>query len=358
MKRIDWYIIRKFLSTFFFILGIIMLIAVIFDVSEKLDDFLKHNTPIGEILLDYYLNFVLYFGNLFSSLLIFISVIIFTSQMASKTEIVAILSSGVSFRRMLLPYFVAGTFLAIGSLLLNHYVIPRANKQRLAFEELYIRSKFQNRDKNIHRRINDNDVIYFYRYNADRNVGQKFSLEHWENDVLTYKLSADFLKWDSTRQGWTIENYVARTIHPDGEVLTRGQQIDTVFNFKPIDFERRLNTTETMDANELDAFIDQEREKGSENIPTYLITKYQRTSYPFATYVLVLIGASIASRKVRGGIGLHIVLGLLVAVSYILMMKVTTVYATNAGLDPLLAVWLPNIIYGVLSLIILQRAPK
>lgn len=358
MKRIDWYIIKKFLSTFFFILGIIMLIAVIFDVSEKLDDFLRHDTPIGEIVVDYYLNFVLFYGNLFSSLLIFISVIVFTSRMASQTEIVAILSSGVSFRRMLWPYFVAATFLAVGSFMLNHWVIPRANKARLAFEEIYIRSPYQNRDKNIHRQITDNDIIYFYKYNADRNVGQKFSLERWEEDKLVYKLTADFLKWDTLTQGWTIENFVARTIRDDGEVLTRGARIDTTFSFKPEDFERRANTTETMDATELNAFIDQEQKKGSNFIPTYLINKYQRTSYPFATYILTLIGVTIASRKVRGGIGLHIVMGMLIAVSYILMMKVTTVYATNAGLDPLIAVWLPNMIYGVLAAVIFKTAPK
>lgn len=358
IKIIDLYIVKKFLSTFFFMMGIIMLIAIIFDISEKLDDLIEHHAKVSDIILKYYVNFVLYFGNLFSSLLIFISVILFTAQMANRTEIVAILSSGVSFKRLLVPYFIAATFLTLTSLYLNNFVIPKSNKIRLDFEEAFIRHGYHNFDRDIHKQLEPGLFVYFESFNVNRNVGYKFALEKWENDELKFKLMSDVIIWDDTKEKWTVENYIIREIDGLHESLRGGAALDTVLGIDPFEFKRRLNNIETMDTYELNDFIEAERLKGSDLIPYYEIEKHQRTSLPFATYVLTLIAVSLSSRKVRGGLGMHLAIGLLIAVSYILALKVTSVFATNAGLDAMLAMWLPNIFYGILAIILLIKAPK
>ena len=358
MKKLDLYIIKRFLLTFFYILGIIMSIAIIFDVSEKVDDFLSKKPPFMAVVIDYYFNFFLYYGNLFSSLLIFIAVIFFTAQLASRTEIVAILSSGVSFKRLLLPYFIAASILATISFYLNNWMIPHANEERLAFEEIYIKDPYKNLDQNIHKQISPGTFIYFSRYNAAKDVGYNFSIEKWEGNNMTYKLISDYARFDTATDRWTIENYQIRTIDGTDETMKLGRKLDTLLGFTNIDFERRNNSKESMDYATLNAFIEQSELEGSERVPDLFVEKYQRTSYPFATYILTLIGVTIASRKVRGGIGLHIAAGLALAVLYILFMKVATVYATKAGLDPLIAVWLPNALFGAFSIYLLRRAPK
>ncbi len=341
-------------------LGIIMLVAVVFDVSEKIDDFISHDAPLSAIIIDYYLNFILYFGNLFSPLLIFISVIFFTSKMASNSEIVAILSSGVSFKRMLLPYFVSASILASMAFVLNHWIIPQANQNRLSFEESYLRMPFRNFDRNIHKPVNPPDeMVYFESYNAQQDIGYKFSYEKWEDGELTYKMMGDFARWDSTEKNWTISNYQARTFDGLAETIETGLKIDTSFGIEPEEFKRRVDVaTQSMNYYELKAFIQKMKDEGSEYVPWYEIEMHQRTSLPFATYILTLIGVSISSRKVRGGIGAHLALGLFLCVSYILFMKISTVYATNAGLDSLLSTWIPNILFACLSIYIFMKAPK
>lgn len=344
--------------TFFFMLGVIMLIAIIFDISERIDDFLRGDAPLRAIIMDYYFNFVVFYANLFSSLLIFISVIFFTAKMASDTEVIAILNSGMSFKRLLLPYFIAASILAITSLFLNHYIIPKANKNRLLFENTYIRNPYLFKDRNVHRQINPGEFIYFESYNTENNTGYRFSMEHWEEFVLKKKLNANTVRWDTVKSKWRVENYTIRELDGDREKLTQGLYLDTVLGFTPREFTRRLNNVEMMTTPQLNAFIARKTLEGSDELPWYYIEKHQRTSYPFSTYILVLIGVSIAGRKVRGGIGLHIVYGLLICVSYILAMKVTTVYATNAGLDPLIAVWLPNLLFAGLAVYLYRFAPK
>ncbi len=336
-----------------------MLIACIFDYSEKMDDFTERGAPFVGLIVDYYFNFILFYGNLFSPLLIFISVIFFTSKMASRTEIVAILSSGVSFKRMLLPYLWASIFLASMSLLLNHYLIPNANKVRIKFEEDYFKMSFRNYDNNIHKQIGENDFIYFEKYNAMSDIGYKFTLEHYEGRELTFKLSADYAQWDSTKEAWNVHNYIKRNIIGDVETMERGRLMDTVINVHPTEFEQRLEyTTQMMSTPELNDYIEKEILSGSENITHHYIEKHQRTSVPFATFIMVFIGVCMSSRKVRGGIGAHLALGLFIAVTYIFAIKVASVYATNAGLSPFYACWIPNIIYAILSIYIYRTAPK
>lgn len=359
MKKLDLFIIKKFLSTFFFILGVILAIAVVIDISEKIDDFLKSNPPLNETIIDYYINFLFFYGNLFTPLFVFLTVIFFTSQMAYKSEIVAILSSGVSFNRFLLPFFVAATILAILSGVLNHWIVPYANKTRLKYEEKYILNKFDNLEKHIHRQVKPGEFIYMDSFSVTRNTGYKFSYEIFKDNKLRYKLMADYIRWDTTNSLWHIENYKIRSFDDEGkEYLETGNRIDTAYTFDVDEFKKRKFNVQMMATPELIDYIDEEKMKGSELISLYEVEKHQRTSFPFATYILTLIGVSFASRKVRGGIGLHIAISIGICFSYILTMQVSTVYAVNAGLTPILAVWMPNILFGILAIYFYVRAPK
>lgn len=337
--------------------GIILVLAIIFDIQEKLEDFLRTEAPAGEII-KYYFNFSLYYGNLFSSLLIFLSLIYFTSKMAAQTEIVAILSSGVSFKRLLFPYFITATFLAFGSLYMNHWLIPAANKERLEFEEIYYRNPYRYTGKDIHKQIKPGEYIYMESFNNSKSTGYKFAWEVFDGTEMKFKLMSDFISYDSINGSWIIKNYIARTINGYDEKLTKGAVLDTNIALNIDDFQKRMEFVGAMNYNELDDFIEQQKIAGNEDVPYFLIEKHQRTSYPFATYVLVLIGVSVASRKLRGGTGLHIAFGLLICVTYILAMKVTTVYTLNAGLDAFWAVWIPNFLFACFAGIIYRYAPK
>lgn len=358
MKKLDWYIIRKFLGTFFYAITLIVMIAVIFDISEKIDDFIDKEAPLKAIVFDYYFNFIPYFGNLFSPLFIFISVIFFTSKMAANTEIVAILSSGVSFRRLLMPYFAAAAFLALISFTLNNFVIPKANQKRLAFENRYILNTYVNTEMNIHRQIKPGEFIYLESFNALNKTGYRFSLEKIQDGKMTYKMIADLIRWDSTGNKWVIENYYARTINGVKESIRTGAKLDTLFDFRPQEFSTRINNIETMNFWQLNKFIEKEKLKGADTIEYLLIEKYNRIALPFATFILTLIGVAISSRKVRGGIGLHIGIGIVISFSYILFMQVSNTFAIYGGVPPIIAVWIPDMIFGTLAVYLLKKAPK
>jgi len=357
-KLIDIYIIKRFLLTFVFILALIMSIAIIFDVSEQIDDFISRNAPLEGILIDYYLNFILFYGNLFSPLLTFLAVIFFTAQLANRTEIVAILSSGVSFRRFMWPYFVSATILAGVSFVLNNYIVPEANKKRIAFESTYVHPYRRSMNHGIHKQLKPGEYIYFDKFNSKNNVGYQFTLEKWEGIDLKSKLFANYVKWDTTDSKWVLENYYIRTYSENREHVVEGKRLDTTLAFTPDEFVGRIEDIQRMDVNELDDYIAEQTLKGSSNVPYYLVEKHSRNALPFSTYILTVIGVAMSSRKVRGGIGAHIAAGLALAVTYILAMKVTTVYATNAGLEPLVAVWIPNILYGILAAYLYIKAPK
>lgn len=359
MKILDRYIIARFLGTFFFMIALIMSIAVVFDVSERLEKFIKNEAPLGAIIFEYYIHFIFYFANLFSALFIFLSVLLFTSQLAQRTEIVAMLASGISFRRLLKPYLISATILVGISLYVTHYQLPISNTIRLGFEEQYIKKKFLIDDKNLHRQINDSTLAYFESFSTINDIGYKFSLENWNPEGhMTYKLMADRAKYDSTTGVWQIDNYLERIITDSVEYVKRGKRIDTLITLTPGDLGQRLNIASTMGYRELTEFIESEKKKGSDKIVYYEIEKHQRTSYPFAAYVLTIIAVSVASRKNRGGIGAHLALGVLIAISYIFAMKISTVAATNADLDPFIAVWIPNILYGIIAIWLYTKAQK
>lgn len=358
-KIIDRYIIGKFLGTFFLTIALILAIAVVFDISEKIDDFITRGASTREIIIDYYLNFIVFYGNLFSSMIVFIATIFFTSRMTANTEIVAVLTGGVSFKRMMFPYFIAATIIAGISFFLSHFVIPYTNVSRLEFQHAYIDQKQDERFKNIHRQIKPGHIIYFENYNTKRSSGYHFTYEIFEDDRLISKLKANYISLDTSTNQWVLDDWDLRTIDQEGkETLEQGKKRVEDFDFSAADIVPRLFSVEMMNTPELNEFIEAEQIRGSENVNFYLIQKHQRTSYPFATYILVLIGVSISSRKSRGGLGLNVAIGLVLCVTYIFFMQISTTFATVGSMSPLLAVWVPNILFAGIGAYLYYIAPK
>lgn len=354
---IDFYIIKKFLGTFFYAIALIISISIVFDVSEKVDDFMTKDVPMKSIVFDYYVNFVPYFANLFSGLFTFIAVIYFTSKMAYNTEIIAILSSGVSFNRLMRPYIVGASVIVLFSYVLGNYVIPPANKKRVDFSNMYIGTRKAGFERNIHRQIEPGIFVYIDSYNASTDVGYKFTAEKFVDKKLVSKLTSDFIKWDREKKKWTIHEYYIRTIEGNTEKITRGSAIDTVLNMVPEDYQVVENIVETMALPALNESIDNLKLRGVNTID-YEIEKHKRRSGPFSAFILTIIGVSLASRKIKGGLGFHLGLGLLLSFSYILFMQVTTVFATSSLLAPWLAMWIPNILYGILAFYLYRRAAR
>lgn len=359
MKKLDLYIIKKFLGTFFFTVLLFVPIIIVFDMSENIQKFIEKNAPIRAIFLDYYLNFVPYLINQLSPLFIFISVIFFTSKMASNSEIVAILSGGISFWRMLRPYLISALLLTILSFYLNNFLIPRANKTRVAFEELYRKNEFRNMKRDIHMQINKTTYVYMTNFNVSMNIATNFSIENFnEKGELTYKLISDNAVWDSINVQWRINNYRERYIDGLNEKLNAGLYKDTSISLNPSELKRRNNYVQTMSYTELNELIDEALFKGSEKVNYYLVEREMRLAYPFAAFVLTIIGVSISSRKVRGGIGLHIGIGLAISAAYIMLMQIFNSLALVPSNPVTITIWLPNIFFGLLALYLLKIAPK
>ena len=358
MQKLDWYIIKKFLGTFFFSISLILLIVVVFDISEKIDDFIEKDAPLRGIIFDYYLNFIPYFGNLFSPLFTFVAVIFFTSKMANNTEVISILSSGISFNRFLRPFMLSAGLLAVLSFTLSNFIIPPANSERLEFENTYIKNPYKNRDKDIHMQIKPGQFIYMQSYNTKRNIGYKFSMEQFENNELQEKLFCNYIKWNETTENWTVHNYFIRKIDHLNEEIIEGDTLVLTINLHPNDFNVRRSRVETMNMFQLNDYIKEERMKGSKNLVFHIIEQQKRFAYPFATLILTIVGVAMASRKVKGGIGLHLGLGLLISFAYILFMQVSTTFATNGDSSPIIAVWIPNLLFAGLGLYLLKKAPK
>lgn len=358
MKTIDIYIIKKFLGTFFYAISLLIIIVIIFDISENIDEFLENKAPFKEILFTYYLNFIPYFINLFIYLFTFISVIFFTSKMASNTEIIAILNSGISYNRFLRPYIITATFLAVLSFYLTNFLIPVANENRREFKGKYMEILEESKHKNIHLQILPGEFIYVENFNLHTNIGYRFTYEKFANGAMTYKLSSDKLKWMAKTETWLLENYYIRKINGFDEDFSRGKKLDTALVLRPSDLYVMKEDFEVMNLRELNERIKMERMMGSESLKTYEVEKGKRLASPFATIVMTIIAVALSSRKLRGGIGMHLGLGLGIAFSFILFMQVSTVFAKFGNLPPLLAAWIPIIIFSVLGLFLLKTAPK
>lgn len=359
MKKLDWYIIRKFLSSFFFMIGAFCVITVIFDLSETVDDLVTNNAPIKEIIFDYYLNLCFHFGNMLSAFVVFLTVILVTSNLAQKSEFIAMLSGGISFNRLLRPYFIASTFLVMISLLIAHVILPEANKTKVDFTFKYIHTKFHISDLNMYREVSPGTIAYFRTITVERNVGYKFAMENWEDGRLKRKIMASKARYDEETDKWVLSTVHIRDFHEGGlETLRTIETLDSALNMKISDFGQRAEVISTLDYGELNDYIEKEKLRGSGQVAFIEIEKYSRTSNAFAIYVLTLIGVSISSRKVRGGTGLHLFFAVVIGLTYVFAMKMMTVSATNIGLPAAIAVWVPNILFLILGLIIYFRAPK
>lgn len=358
LKKLDIYIIRKFLGTFVYAIALIIIVVIIFDISEKIDDFIEKKAPLYNIIFDYYLNFIPYFVNLFSPLFTFIAVVFFTSKLAVNTEIIAILSSGISFKRLLRPYIISSILLGLMTFYLANFLIPKVNAKRLKFEKQYIRGKGRTTHTDIHLQLDKNTFLYMESYDLEINTGYRFSLEKINESGLYYKLTADQIIYDTFANKWIIRNYIERTLNGLKETFKRDNEMSINMEVKPNELSKETKDAEVMDYKQLRSFIKQERIRGSDRIKFYEIEKYQRISYPFATLILTLIGAALASKKVRGGIGLNLALGLIITFSYILFMKISTVFSTFGNLPPIIATWIPTIIFGVLTIYVIKKTPK
>ncbi|NQY67236.1 MAG: YjgP/YjgQ family permease [Flavobacteriales bacterium] len=358
MKKLDIFIIKNYLSTFVFSVVLFISIVIVFDISEKIDDFLDKEVPLTKIFTEYYLNFIPYFINLLSPLITFIAVIFFTSKMASNTEFIAIMSGGISYNRILVPYFISSAILCLFTYYLSGYVIPPANKVRIEFENKYMKAPRHGQSLRNHKRIESDTYVYIAHYNAQTNTGNNFSIERFDEHKLISKTIAKTIKWDSTNQAWSMTNWLTRDLKEDFEIITQGKKKDTIINLHPKEFKRRITDMAFMTNTELAEFIELEKERGGDRIEFYIVEQYKRGAFPFSTMILTLIGVSLASRKSRGGIGLHIGIGLGISFIYILLMQISTTFATYSNVTPLLAVWIPNIIFLSVGIALYSRAQK
>ena len=354
LTKIDKYIIRKFLGTFFFIFLLIMSISMVFDLSEKITEFIDRGASWTEIMTVYYSNFIIFFGFQFIFMINFISVIWFTSKMAQNSEIIPILGTGISFNRLLRPYFISATVLVVITLLMYNFVLPPSNKMRLDFEEKYYKNTFNPLSGKV--QLNNGQHILYDRYSSKDNKVTRLTVEQWDGEKLVSVLKAAHAFGDSTSNNWQLKNYNVRYIFDRDDRFIAGKSIDTTLDFKLTDIIFRESIIEAMNFSELNSFIESEKLKNSKQVPRYELDKYNRIAAPFAIYILTLIGMVVSSKKTRGGTGANIAMGIIICVIYIFAMKMTTVAAMNVGFKPVFAVWLPNIIFLGIAIILYRRA--
>lgn len=360
-KKLDWYVMKKFITTFFMAILLIIVIIIIFDISEKIDDFVSKEVPLKEIILDYYVNFIPYYMNMFSPLFVFITVIFFSSRMAANSEIVAVLSCGISFQRFLRPYIFTATIIAALSLVLNLWVIPDANKIRMEFETKYVRNYHSNggSNRNMHHQINPGEFLFIESFSDWNNTAYKFTLEKIEGNELVSKLTADQAVWDSTINGWTLKNYFIRTYDAGLEDrVVSGRQIDTVLNITVKDFLKTKHYEKQLNYDELNEFIQTKQARGDADIKQALIERHIRFAMPFSAFILTIIGVSLSSRKKRGGIGWNLALGIALSFSYILFLKFSEMFVMTDTMSAGIATWLPNIIFAGVAYLLYRMTLK
>ena len=358
LKRIDWYIIKKFLGSYFFIMVLIIAISVVFDINEKIDKFLDPQVPLKAIVFDYYMNFIPYFVNLFSALITFISVIYFTSKMADNSEVIAILSNGISFRRLMLPYMLSALFISSATFYLNSYIIPHANTERLEFYHTYInKGKKVTYASSVQAEVEPGIVVYFDRYDAELKRGYRFSMEKFEDKHLLSRLTAQRIEYD-TAYHWVLHNYMIRDFNNMKEEITSGTKADTIIHIMPSDFLISQYDSEKMTNPELSDHIKRQNKRGIGNITLFELEYAKRFANLMASFILTIIGASLSSRKMKGGMGLNLGIGILLCFSYIMFSTVSSTFAISGGISPTFAVWLPNILYAFIAIYLYRRAPR
>ena len=355
IKKIDLYIIKKFLGTYIFSISLIIAIVIVFDINEKLDSLL--NAPLWATIFDYYFNFIPYFVSLFSPLFTFISVIFFTSKLADNSEIIAILASGISFKRLLVPYMISAGIIAGSNFYLNSFVIPSATATRIEYANQYIKNKKVDYASNIQLQVEPGVIAYMNRYDNRTKTGYRFSLEKFEGKVLKSRLTAQSISYDANNH-WVVKGYVIRDFEGMNEYLRRGAQLDTIIALEPSDFLISKYDSELMTTPELKTYIARQKERGIGNITDFEIEYERRFANTAAAFILTLIGVSLSSRKMKGGMGFNIAMGLLLSFSYILFDMVSSTFAISGSTSPQIAVWIPNILYTFIAIGLYIKAPK
>lgn len=357
LKIIDWYIIKKFLGTYVFTIILVIAVSVMFDFNEKVDNFIKNSAPTKAIIFDYYVNFVPYFINTFSPLFVFIAVIFFTSKMADNSEIIAILSNGFSFKRLMKPYMISAAVIAIFTFILNSYVIPPGNIKMNEFKNTYVKNKKVDYASNIQLEVEPGIIAYFDRFDNSTRTGRGFSLEKFEGKELISRLTSRTIVWDSAYH-WTAKTYMIRDFIGMKEEIRSGTELDTTIAIIPSDFMISTYDSELMTTPALKKYIDRQKKRGIGNIQLFEIEFHKRFSMTFAAFILTIIGASLSSRKVKGGMGFNIGIGLLLSFSYILFMQVSSSFAVSGIMSAFAAVWLPNVVYAIIAAFLYSKAPR
>lgn len=362
VRRIDRYIIYKFLSTYVFLISIIVVIAIIFDFNEQIDKFTSSHAPMQKIIFDYYLNFIPYFVNLFSPLFVFIAVIFFTTKLADNSEIIAMKSTGMSFRRLLRPYMVSATLIAVCTFLLGAYVIPQSNVERVNFRNKYLKKRTDvTAVDNVQMQVDTGVVAYITHFDNTTKSGYGFSLDKFEDKKLVSHLTAQSIQYDTLsdrRFTWTLRHYETRTLHGMREKLESGEKIDSVILMEPKDFFFVHGQQETMTVPELREFIDRQRLRGAAGLSTFEVEYHKRFATPFAAFILTIIGVSLSCEKRKGGMGASIGVGIALSFAYILFQTISSTFAINAGWPAAVAVWIPNALFAVIAAALYRRTPQ
>ena len=357
MKRLDKYIIGKFLGTFIFSIVLIMSIAVIFDLTEKLDNFFENQVSVKEIIFDYYLNFIPYYMNMFSPLFIFISVIFFTSKLAGDSEIIAILASGVSYHRLMWPYFVSALLLFVFSFWMTGYVIPPASEKMLTFQDKYIQHFSRENARNIQMEVEPGTILYIESFQKRTKMGYRSSLEHFDGKKLTMRITADRIHYDSA-YNWHFDKYIRREFDGMRETLTRGNRLDTIIPVLPKELFYTAENAQMMTNPELRRYIDTQRKRGSGNVQAFETEWWKRWASPIGAFIMTLLGVTMSSKKVRGGMGKNLGFGLTLSALYILFSTVSTTFSVNGVMSPFMSVWLPNFIFLAIGVVLYLRVSR
>ena len=355
MKIVDWYILKKYLITYISIQILFIPIAIVVNLADNIDKILSNNVPFEEVV-DYYYNFTIYFSNSLLPLFLFLSVIWFTSKLASNSEIIAMYSSGFSLKKLIKPYLIGSLMIAFVALVLGIFIVPDASKDFNQFSYKYLKgSRKSIDDKNIFRKINDNEYIYLTQFNVKNNIGTNFTLEHFEENKLQYKISASNIRFIKKDSIYRLTNYVKRTITDSIDIIDSERSLDTLFEFKLSDLTPLNYIAETLNYSELVDFINQEKARGSSNIGRYQVVKYKKWSIPFSIFILTIIAFSVSSVKRRGGAGVNLAFGISVAMTYVFFDKVFGVLAQQSDFSPIIAVWFPNFVFGSLAIYLLYK---
>ena len=361
IRRIDWYIIRKFIGTYIYSIALIIAIAIVFDFNENLSKFTEYHAPARAIIFDYYANFIPYYSNLFSPLFVFIAVIFFTSKLAGNSEIIAMLASGISFKRLMRPYMLSCVLIASLSYYLSAYVIPHGTVIRQNFESLYRNSKKQTAADNVQLQVAKGVIAYIQHYDDKTKHGYGFSLDKFENKKLVSHMTAMEIQYDTiadSKYHWNVTGWKIRQLRGLREHITSGAALDTLIQMEPTDLVYSKGQQETFTSAELKDYISKQVDRGSGNVVQYQVEYHKRIASSFASFILTIIGMSLSARKRKGGMGLYLGLGLALSSLYIMLQTVSATFAINANAPPILAAWIPNIIFAMVAYFCYRKAPN